>query len=133
MDSYNNIVFFDGLCTLCHKSVRTLIAIDSEKKLRYSSIQGLLLSTLFTDRDTDRLDGILFWRDGILYEKAEAITQILFVIAGKYSFFIQLLSFVPLFILNFFYFIISKNRYFIFGKEKVCGIPTSEDKKYFIP
>jgi predicted DCC family thiol-disulfide oxidoreductase YuxK len=37
---YEHIVFFDGECPLCHKAVRHIIEIDTEKKFLFAPLTG---------------------------------------------------------------------------------------------
>ena len=34
------VVFFDGVCTLCQRSVRYLLKHDKNKRLKFTSLQG---------------------------------------------------------------------------------------------
>jgi len=132
MKSHLNIVFFDGVCTLCNSTVSTLVKMDTKKKLKYSPIQGEKAKLVLSKNQIEKLDTIFFWSDGILYEKSEAITKILLIIGGKYKFVSHLIAIFPFFITNIVYSFISRNRYFFFGKKNQCRIPSQQERDLFI-
>lgn len=68
-----------------------------------------------------------------MYDKAEAVIQILIKLGGIYKFMGIVLKVFPLVILNMLYEFIARNRYRIFGKNDACLIPTNEIRDLFIP
>lgn len=47
------VVFFDGTCGLCHRSVAFLLARDREGSLRFAHLQGQLAARILADADRD--------------------------------------------------------------------------------
>lgn len=128
-----DVIFFDGYCGLCNHTVTLLIKLDKNKILRYSSLQGNYAKEVL-DSDHIELDpSLIFRREGISYEKAEAVLHILRKLGGIYKFMGFLLKLFPIFILNKIYDLVARNRYYFFGKNDSCFVPNEEHKKLFIP
>ncbi|MBK9324346.1 MAG: DUF393 domain-containing protein [Bdellovibrionaceae bacterium] len=126
------VVFFDGLCVLCNGAISILLKIDKRRILKYSSLQGEYAKRFLDSRYTNSGESVVFLNQGYLYEKAEAVIQILSALGGTYKFAALFLSVFPLFILNSLYDFIARNRYRLFGKRDACLIPTNENKDLFI-
>ncbi len=58
------IVFFDGVCGLCNHTVNWLLAKDPEHRLRFAPLQGTTAERLLKSEIRDRLDTLVFIRDG---------------------------------------------------------------------
>ena len=46
----NPIVFFDGVCNLCNRSVNMILRADREKVFRFASLQGETAKNLLPDQ-----------------------------------------------------------------------------------
>ena len=132
MKEYNNIVFFDGVCTLCNRAVSILVAMDKHQRLKFTSLQGDFSNSFLSKDNLESLESIHFWSNGVLYRKSEAILMIMIEIGGLYLFLSKTLNIVPLFILDNLYDLISRYRYSFFGKEDICRIPSNEEKERFL-
>lgn len=130
-DEDKNVVFFDGLCVLCSGTVNKLLKIDKKRVLRYSSLQGEYANKFLDLRYTKSDESVVFLRQGHLYEKAQAVIQILYVLGSIYRLAAMCLSIFPRFILNSLYGFIARNRYCLFGKRDTCLVPTKENRDLF--
>ncbi len=131
-DESENVVFFDGLCVLCNGTVNELLKIDKKRILRYSSLQGEYANRRLDLGHLKSGETVLFLRQGHLYEKAEAVIEILCVLGGIYKLLAMFLSIIPLIVLNRLYNFIARNRYRLFGRRDVCLVPSKENKDLFI-
>ena len=129
------IVFFDGVCNFCNFNVDFIWRNNKKRNLFYTSLQSnfakeKLLSSGIYDVN---LRTIYFFDGSKFYDKSQAVFMIFKNLDG---YFYPLLSkvniIIPLFITNFFYDIISKNRYSIMGKRDSCRIPNKEEGAFFI-
>lgn len=125
------IIFFDGVCNLCNSTVDFLIQRDKNKILRYASLQGTSASKLLTKAYTEDLNTVVFYQEGKIYTKSEAIIRALIALGPPYSLTSIFLIFPDL-ILNFFYTLIAKNRYRLFGKKDTCRLPTPSERELFL-
>ncbi len=128
----DNIIFFDDLCILCSRSVGFLIKIDKQKKLKFTSLAGKFAQKIGDLISVDSDQSVIFWSQDIIYYKAEAVIQILIKVGGLYRVAAFTFTIIPLFILNFLYDLVARNRYRIFGKNEVCLVPSRELKDRFI-
>ena len=121
----DNIIIYDGDCFLCNSFIDRVIKndnnlfkiIDQRSKLYIAYKSKYLLSSTF--------DTIYFLKDDILlYEKSDAIIQILLRCKSKYRFIAKLIQLIPKQVRDFLYLKVSKNR-FLFGKKDSCAIPNS--------
>ena len=128
-----NIILFDGVCNLCNGIVKFTIVKDKKKRIYFSSLQSQSGKELVDKYHlaNDYMKTFIYLRNGKAYTKSSAALYLFKDIGGPwnlvYSFII-----VPKFIRDFVYSVISKYRYFIFGKSEVCMVPTKETKNRFI-
>ncbi len=129
----NNIVFFDGVCSLCNGVVDFLIKKDVKGTLYYASLQTNQ-SIQFLEQleyNAKELDTIVFYKDGKLYKKSTAVLYIIKQQGIPWSLFFIFII-VPPFIRDLIYKIIAQNRYQWFGKKETCRLPTPEEKSRFL-
>lgn len=127
-----DVILFDGVCNFCNASINFIIDRDAARRFRFSSLQSDFGQRLLAEnnRQLTDFDTVLLLREGKLYEKSDAALEIARYLKG-WSW-LYLFRFVPRFIRDFFYDIIAKNRYRLFGKSESCRIPTPEEKKLFV-
>ena len=126
-----DIIVFDGVCILCSKFFRWVLENDRINIFRFTNIQSnFYLKNKNINKSIDSIL-VITKNEEILYE-SDAVNYILKKI-NKLLLIRFLIIITPNFISNFFYRIIAKNRYKIFGKKDSCYIPTEEELKKFIP
>lgn len=125
------IIFFDGVCGLCNGFVDFIIKIDKKKIFLFSPLQGAYASTQLPETMTQDLTSVVLLIDGKTYTKSEAVQKILREIGGIWVL-SSIFTVVPRFIQNSIYDQIAKNRYQLFGKKKLCRIPTEEERSRFV-
>lgn len=128
----SNVVFFDGVCNLCNKSVNFLIRVDKKKKLKYSSLQSHYAKSNLDTTTDELMNSIVFLTNGKEYRRSKAVLKILITLGGFYKFTGLLFSIFPSFFLDVFYNLVAKNRYKAFGKKDTCRIPKKEEQSFFI-
>lgn len=127
-----DVILFDGVCNFCNASINFVIDRDAARRFRFASLQSDFGQRLLAEnnRQLTDFDTVLLLRDGKLYKKSDAALEIARYLKG-WSW-LYLFRVVPRFIRDFFYDIIAKNRYRLFGKSESCRIPTPEEKKLFV-
>lgn len=78
------------------------------------------------------LDTVVYMEDNKTYKQSTAVLRIMFHLGGVWSILSVLLAVIPTPIRDFFYRIIARSRYSIFGKSDTCRLPTPEEKAYFL-
>lgn len=125
------IIFFDGVCGLCNRTVDFLIRHDKERLFIFAPLQGETASKILATSLTDEPDTIVCKDGQKLYYKSEAVLHILIKIGGIWR--LAALGYiVPKFIRDFFYDIVANNRYKVFGKKESCRLPSPEERKVFL-
>ena len=129
------LILFDGVCNLCNSSVLYVIKRDKKNKFLFAPLQSEVGKDIIKkfNIDTENTDSILLYNpknDNISYQSTAAL-----IVAKQLGFPNNLLAvflIVPVFIRNWVYKYIAKNRYKWFGKKDVCMIPTPELEAKFI-
>jgi predicted DCC family thiol-disulfide oxidoreductase YuxK len=127
------VILFDGVCNLCNGSVLFIIKRDAQSKLRFASLQseyGAEQMKRF-NLPPSALNSVLLIKNGQLFQKSSAALEIALMLdglwPGMYAF-----KVVPIFMRDFVYDWIAKNRYRWFGKKDECMIPTPQMKARFV-
>ena len=128
-----SIIFFDGICTLCNKTVLFILKHETNKLIYFSSLQSKFAQDIFSKKsiNIEEFNSIIFIENNCIYYKSQAV----FRISKNLKFPFNLLKyfrFLPVFITDFIYDIIAENRYRIFGKIEQCQLLTESDKKRFL-
>lgn len=133
MNEHNYIVFFDGVCNLCNSTIDFLMRHNTEETLKFSSLQSAFANKFLAQYSVDlnQLSTIYFYENGKLHQKSKAAFNISKHLNAPFRY-LNFFSFLPKILTNFFYNLIAKNRYRLFGKKETCRIPTQAELKRFI-
>jgi predicted DCC family thiol-disulfide oxidoreductase YuxK len=127
------IIVFDGICNLCNRFVQFIIKRDSEAKFKFASLQSdfaerALKSAMFS---FNRPDFMVYIRGNKIFSKSTAVLLIFKDLGGIWKCFYPLIIFPGSF-RDYFYNIVARNRYHLFGKRDSCMIPSPKIKTRFI-
>lgn len=123
------IVFYDGECGLCHRTVQTLYCWDKQHVLYFAPIGGETALAILPPEDAARTDTVIFYDRGNLYYRSEALLRLLGLIYPFGSVF-RFLLWIPLCLRDFFYIGIAKYRKKLLKKPRCSW--KSFDQKYFL-
>jgi len=131
------IVFFDGVCGLCNRTVDFVLSEDRERNFLFSPLQGETFQRIARDHpETTNVDSIFVLRrkpEGEeLLLRSDAILYILNKLP-RFRWLGRLGYICPAPIRNILYRLIAATRYPIWGKRDSCRLPTSEEKTRFLP
>lgn len=126
------VVFFDGLCGLCNHSVNWLLAHDPNRRLRFAPLQGKLAERVVSPQLRDRLDTLVFLRNGSIYVRTAAVSRILMTLGGPWAALGALLWIIPSPLRDLGYRIVSRLRYRLFGKHDACRLPSPAERAVFL-
>jgi len=123
MNSSSNIVIYDGTCNLCSSTVRFISKRDKERKFRFfssDSTEGrLYLKNAAISADIT--NSIVYLKNKAGYFKSSASLTILRDLGSFWKFF-YVFIFIPKPIRDFFYDLVARNRYRLFGKKESCEL-----------
>ena len=114
------IVFFDGVCGLCSRTINFLMARDKHARLRFAPLQGVTPEQLVPADVRAQLNTFVFSENGRLFYRSTALVRILLQIGGFWRIMGTLLWLVPWPVRDAGYRIVAKLRYRLFGKHETC-------------
>ncbi|NMB81613.1 MAG: DUF393 domain-containing protein [Ignavibacteria bacterium] len=117
------IIFFDGNCNLCNGFVRFLIRIDKKKIFRYLSLNSKTALQLPQLKEylIPPFQTVILYQKNNLFTQSDAVIEIISQLNYPWKFF-WIITFIPKKIRDWFYKIISRNRYKIFGRNDNCEL-----------
>ncbi len=125
------IIFFDGVCVLCNRTIDYLISKDRKKLFKFAPLQGKT-AQIVLGKKAKILKSIVLYQDGRVFEKSDAVIEILPRL-GIFEYQVaEAMKKIPKKIRNIIYDVILKTRYQIFGKKNQCRLPASEEEDRFL-
>jgi predicted DCC family thiol-disulfide oxidoreductase YuxK len=126
------ILFFDGVCGLCNHIVDALLTVSAGHPLKFAPLQGETAREKLGPELTQKLDTIVYWRDGRTLTKSTAVAMVLRDVGGFWALG-ALMLLLPRAVRNVGYDLVAANRYKLFGKRDACRMPTREERARFSP
>jgi predicted DCC family thiol-disulfide oxidoreductase YuxK len=123
------ILFFDGVCTFCNRSVDWVMRRDRQRLFRMASLQGETAKRLVPEAAED-LNSFVLWQDGVVWKRSDAAIRVLVGLGVPGA---KILALVPRGLRDFVYALVAKNRYRWFGKRESCRLPTADERSRFLP
>jgi predicted DCC family thiol-disulfide oxidoreductase YuxK len=131
------IIFFDGVCGLCNRTVDFVLREDRERNFLFSPLQGetfrrisrnypekLKVNSIFVLRNIPEGEELL--------ERSDAVLAILAELP-RFRWLARLGQICPAPIRDFLYRMVAATRYPIWGRRDSCRLPTSEERARFLP
>ena len=128
----SKVILFDGVCNLCNNSVKFIIKNDKNNIFKFAPLQseyGINVQNRH-NINTNEINSIILIDGEKIYTKSNAALHIAKDLNAPYFVF-YIFIIIPVFIRNFIYDLIAKNRYKWFGKMESCMIPSNELKSKF--
>ena len=127
------ILFFDGYCSLCNGLVDWLIKRDRKGVIKFASLQGITAGQMVPqNKGKIDFDTVVYFREGRLYERSEAILRLLEDLGGGWKA-VRIFFILPAFLRDSVYRFVASNRYRFFRKRDTCRMPTLEEKERMLP
>jgi predicted DCC family thiol-disulfide oxidoreductase YuxK len=127
------IVLYDGVCGLCDRSVQLILRNDRRGRFRFAALQSAAGRALLErfHLSPEALDSVVLVEGGRAWRKSRAALRIARRMDAPWPALWPLLI-VPPPVADFFYDLLAKNRYRIFGKLDACMIPPPEVRARFL-
>ncbi|MCH9627469.1 MAG: hypothetical protein S4CHLAM2_11090 [Chlamydiales bacterium] len=113
------IIFYDGMCPLCNRAVRFLLAADAKKQFYFAPLEGETAQSKLKNLRSKHpdLDTLVLYinADTVLIEGRAAL-RILWVLGGRYAL-LGWLSFLPSFLFDAIYRLVARYRFRLFSKK----------------
>lgn len=133
------IVFYDGLCGFCDRTVRFILSRDRKDRFRFAPLQGELAQELLPKHgiDPSRLDTLYLFAgrgsaDETVVQKSDAAIRIGRELGGAPRFWARLFGLLPRGVRDWGYDTFARRRYRWFGKFDECRIPSEQERAKFI-
>ncbi len=132
------VIFYDGVCALCHRAVRFLIARDRAGVLRFAPLQGETFEALRAAMPReDGLDSVIYVRgygsgNARVFVRSEAVLQALRDIGGFWRV-VSWARIIPRFMRDGLYDVVARHRYEWFGRYDECRLPTPRQRDQLLP
>ena len=123
LEDSQQIILYDGVCNLCNGTMSFLTKIDKKKKLVMIPLQsdeGKQFLNKFSLSDKE-LSSVVFVCGDTMFMKSSAVLHILKELKNVYSL-AYVLILIPRPIRDFFYGLVAKNRYKLFGTSDTCSV-----------
>ena len=132
-EKIDKFVYFDGVCGLCDWSVNLLVKMDTQKNLKFSSLQGKSGQILLSDLkiDLNEFNTVLFKVNDQVYTKSTAVFKIIQSIGGFFKI-LLIFNLLPTRFNDWIYGKVAKYRYKYFGKLDKCDISKFNTPGQFI-
>lgn len=134
----NHLVFYDGHCGLCDRSVQFLLRVDHRSQFIFAPLGGetaqqMLSTTLANSKDAESVVLIENYRSNspLIRMRAKAVFRILWILGFPWSL-VGWLCYLPSIFFDWIYRWIAKHRDAFFARS-ACVIPLPEQKSRFLP
>lgn len=130
-----SIIFFDGICNLCNRSIDYIVQEQTRlniSKFKIASLQGVTAAQHLPSELRQSLNSIALKKGDQILQRSEAIQEIFKSLGFKNYLLCLMIEITPRFIGNRVYDLVAKSRYLIFGKKKTCRLPLPNEKSYFL-
>ena len=123
------ILFYDGACGLCDRSVRWIMARDRARVFWFAPLQGETYAALEADgKPTDASTLVLYDGERIL-TKSDAVVRIARTLGGVWGVLGTLGGLVPRALRDALYGAIARRRLRWFGGKEACRLPSVEERE----
>jgi predicted DCC family thiol-disulfide oxidoreductase YuxK len=128
-----NIVIFDGVCSLCEFSVNFIFEHDTTGHFFFSPAQSPLGASLLKHFgiNTSRLDTVVLVRGDRAFTRSAAAIEIASRLDMPWNL-LTVFQAVPELLRDVMYDLIAQNRYQLFGKKDECMLPSEELRRRFL-
>ncbi|HJR58729.1 MAG TPA: DCC1-like thiol-disulfide oxidoreductase family protein [Vicinamibacterales bacterium] len=132
------LVFYDGVCGLCHRLVHFLLSRDSEGRIHFAPLQGELARRELPrhGHDPAALDSVVViadWRSPgqRVFTRSPAVLHAVSQLGGTWGVLARIAQIVPAVIADLAYAFIARRRYRLFGRFDACPLPRPEWRDRF--
>ena len=127
------IVLYDGVCGFCNQSVQLILRHDRRGRFRFAALQSEVGQALLERHGlpTDDMDTFVLVEDGRAYLRSTGALRVARGLGGAWRL-ASVLAVIPRPVRDFFYDLVARYRYRIFGKLDACMLPPPEVRSRFL-
>ncbi len=132
IEKTRNIVFYDGDCILCSRTILFLLKKDKQKKLLFAPLGGSTFSSYQKNNSKEFKNTLVFLKNDAFLIESSAVLSIFQLLPFPWRL-LSTLKIVPTFIRNSVYKIVARNRYKWFGRKENCFVKGVEFSTSLLP
>jgi len=127
------IIIFDGICDFCNGSVNFIIKRDHKNVFVFTPMQSKAAEELLEQHQFEDFgfDTFVLIKDDVCFYRTDAALEIIQDLSG-YWYLLKVFKLLPRVFRDFFYKLLARHRYQLFGKKPQCMIPTPALKSKFL-
>jgi predicted DCC family thiol-disulfide oxidoreductase YuxK len=128
------IVLFDGVCTLCERSVQFIVGHDEAGQIRFAARQSAAAQAILQRLGVTHAlpDSVLLVVNGRVLSESDAAIGIGRLLGGPWRMFAGAAWLLPRGVRDGLYRAVAKRRYRWFGRRETCLVPTDELRARFL-
>lgn len=130
----SRVIFYDGVCAMCNGIVKWLLRIDEARAFRFAPLQSDtadLARRAHAGIPTE-VETMVYVRDGEIFLRSRGAFEAMREVPYPWKA-LSWLRVLPVCLTDFFYAILAKSRYRVFGKYDHCPLPPPEHRARFLP
>lgn len=130
LKDYPRIVFYDGDCGFCSKSVQFILK-NRRKSIYFMPLQHEKAKTLIKSKGFEvDMNTLFYLENNQLFQRSTAVLKISKHLKFRFRLLVVLGYILPRFLRDKIYDVVASKRFAIAGKN--CYLPTEEEKELFI-
>ena len=133
------IIFYDGVCGLCNRSVQLVLRNDRRGVFRFAGLQSGFAARVVARHGEDAREletvCVVLDMDGPgerLLVRSDAVGFVLRELGGGWGVLGLALRIIPGAVRDWGYGVVARHRYRVFGKYEACPAPRAEDRGRFL-
>lgn len=128
------IMFFDGVCNLCNRTVDWTIRRDKRHNIRFAPLQGETAQSLVPEwAGQEHLGSFVLVDAKVTRVRSSAALGLLIHLGGGWAVLGRIGMVIPVPLRDPVYAWIARNRYRWFGRKDSCRLPTESERAQFLP
>ena len=127
------ILFYDGVCYLCHGLVQFILKYESRPSIYFAHLQSSLARQNLQESLLNDLSTVVLFdpNRNKAWVKSAAIVRVLFLMGGWWRLLAAILWLIPLPIRQLGYFLVARYRYKWFGHSNECML-IDDRERFFV-
>ncbi len=129
----NRVVFFDGDCGICSRSIRLLARLDTRERLSFAPLQGTLAAGIGLDHHAADHGGtmvVMREPDAKLFFRSDALLEIARTLGGVWAC-LGIFAIIPRSWRDALYQFVADRRHLLVRKNGSCALPDERVRRRF--
>lgn len=125
MEEARTILYFDGVCNLCNKTVQWVLKNDKTSSIFFAPLQE------HKEVQQQDIESAVLFHKGAFYYKSDAALKLIRFFGWQWQW-MQFAYILPKFLRDKIYTFVAKRRYKWFGRKEECMLPAPDVKQRFL-